>query len=310
MKKIDFTQVGGFPLDQESLAFMQQATNEVLKALIGHFNIGAVGAFIISGCENDEAYIYRGIMYIDGDLCFFAGEAATNGLETPIGKVLNTIDAPFESGPNYPIYMDYVAAVDPASKYLWNEIVRVPQVKEFNWTNIINPPQFIIDPYNPTAIPAQKTVLQRLDLLEAQNKIFQTGGGIFHWGKPIAEIPPGFAPILDAEGRILVNIDRRQNSLGQYINPEFAPLPGDLPGRKNGTLTKATLTKENLPNSHGVNIYGLKVDGLGTVNSADEGGDDQPNLSLGKLIIPANANQPFSILPPTMTCEYIEWVGL
>ena len=94
MKKTNFTQQGGFPLEEITLDKMQSAYFEILKAIIGHFNLPDVGSFIISGCEVVGTGITKGMMYIDGELCPFAGVAIGDDT-TKIAKIETIEDAPF-----------------------------------------------------------------------------------------------------------------------------------------------------------------------------------------------------------------------
>lgn len=318
MKKVNFTQAGGFPLEEKTLDNMQTAYFDVLKTIIGHFGLPSVGNFIIYGCEVVANTIQPGMMYIDGDLCFFA--VSNGNLTTKIKKIETIEDAPFEGGNNLPTYFDYSALVN-ANGVLLSDFERLPKVNELinqaiTWNDITDKPSVVIDPADLTLTPPEKTVLERLDLLEAQNKIFQTGGGIFHWGKAIADIPPGFAPIGNMEGRILVNIDRRTDAIGQYVNPEFSPLSGDMPGKKSGTKSN-TLDIENIPeHDHEVGFYAIDLAGSNDGSNQEliagptTANKVKTTKTGGRLVNGIRETKPFSIVPLVQTCEFIQWIGL
>jgi hypothetical protein len=135
------------------------------------------------------------------------------------------------------------------------------------------------------------------------------------WNKPANQIPLGYAEVVGWKGRLPVGVDDTTDGTGAFVNPEFSPLTPanplvDLrtPGRVGGGK-KQTLTQLNLPNPHGVDLYGIKSDGLQTLIQGDANAG-QPNLESQFLIMPANGNQPFSVLNPFRTVAFIEWVGI
>lgn len=118
MKTINFDYTGGFPLEQPVLKRMQSATLLVLEALVKQLGCADTGNYILSGCNVSGANITPGIMYIDGELCPFAG--AVGDATTKIKKQTNTLTAPFENGTNPPVFIETVAVVNAAGTELQN----------------------------------------------------------------------------------------------------------------------------------------------------------------------------------------------
>ena len=150
MKKINFTQAGGFPLEEKTLDNMQIAYFDILRTVIGHYGLPSLGNFIIYGCEIVSNTIQPGMMYIDGDLCFFAG--TIGDLTTKIKKIETIEDAPFEGGNNLPTYFDYSALVNTGGIALSN-FIKTPKVQELvnqaiDWADIQNIPNTIVQDAN------------------------------------------------------------------------------------------------------------------------------------------------------------------
>lgn len=85
MKKIDFTQPGGFPLRQDTLRFMQDGYNEAIKAFIAYLGeeatttglglnviISGLNPSVFGGNENDP-FITPGWIVKSGELLRFEG---------------------------------------------------------------------------------------------------------------------------------------------------------------------------------------------------------------------------------------------
>ena len=110
MKYTNFDYSGGFPFDQSIMKRMQLAYFEHLTAYAKQLGCADVGNFIIYGCQIDGENITPGMMYIDGEMCPFAGAVGT--LATKIKKITTTTNAPFENGTNPPVFKETIAQVD------------------------------------------------------------------------------------------------------------------------------------------------------------------------------------------------------
>lgn len=300
MKKTNFTQQGGFPLEEITLDKMQSAYFEILKAIIGHFNLPDVGSFIIWGCEVFGSGITKGMMFIDGELCPFAGVAIGDNT-TKIAKIETIEDAPFESGDNLPTYFTYEAFVNNTGTAL-SSFVKVPKVSELvnqliEWTDIQSIPNDIVYDAN------YQTLLDEFAELKMIIAPFKTGFAPIFWGKTANEIPQGWAEDLDWRGKLPVGMNINVFN-GQFIDPEFSPLTtAGEPGRTNGSKT-ATLVKANLP------PFTLDL----PITFDYPGGNDTfvvgPGQTANKTVNIAGTSQKFDILPPTRTVLFIKWVGI
>ncbi len=309
MKKINLTQAGGFPLEEKTLDNMQTAYFDVLKTIIGHFGLPSVGNFIIYGCEVVANTIQPGMMYIDGDLCFFA--VSNGNLTTKIKKIESIEDAPFEGGNNLPTYFDYSALVN-ANGVLLSDFERLPKVNELvnqviNWADIQNIPNTFVQDANYTT--TIQNIQDKLIELEKKNAVFTSGGGMVLWNKPANEIPAGWHEVADWKGRIPVGVDDRLNFIGQLENPEFATISaGELvPGRIGGNKNKTLNINEMPPHNH--EMGGLR-NYTGNNSPNTPGNYDQS--SGGGLLYTYNngGGQAFSILNPYRTVIFIEYTGV
>lgn len=120
---IDFSQLGGYRLEQPTFEKMQATYYLFLKAMIGHFGIADTGKFIISGCQVVGGNITPGIVYIDGILCEFAGAAGT--LATKIKRLETLQNLEFFNGTTPVVFRKYTAVVDASGTAL-SAFVRVP----------------------------------------------------------------------------------------------------------------------------------------------------------------------------------------
>lgn len=135
MKTINFDYTGGFPLEQPVLKRMQSATLLVLEALVKQLGCADTGNYILSGCNVSGANITPGIMYIDGELCPFAG--SVGDASTKIKKQTNTLTAPFENGTNPPVFIETVAVVNATGTELQN-FTRFFYVQDANYVHTDN----------------------------------------------------------------------------------------------------------------------------------------------------------------------------
>lgn len=286
MKHIDFTQAGGFPLELKTLDNMQKAYYQILKMVVGHFDLPNTGSFIISGCELLNGTITSGMLFIDGVLCPFS--ASTGDAATKIAKIETIENAPFENGNNLPVYFDYEAVVNTNGN-AFSSFVRLPKVADLvnvlpSWNTLQNIPNgLVID-------PDYSTIASRLQVLEQKAAVFQAGGGMVLWNKPANMIPTGWAEVVNWRGRMPIGVDATLVG-GQLANPEFSTL-GAVGGAKTQTLVTANLPKENIRpivNGSTFNARVVKTDGSVVEQTADA--------------------VPFGIMNPFRTVLFIEYIN-
>lgn len=135
MKKINFTEDGGFPLEQEVLDMLQSSYLDILQSYLGHIGVLEVGKYILTGCKIVGANITPGYMYIDGALCYFDGAVGT--LATKIIKVVQTTSAAFENGTNPMVFTQTFAQVNAGGTAL-SEFVRFFPVSDSNYVHTDN----------------------------------------------------------------------------------------------------------------------------------------------------------------------------
>lgn len=135
MKSTNFDYTGGFPFDQSILKRIQEALFESIKTFASQIGCQDNGNYILSGCNIVGANITPGIMFIDGEICPFAG--AVGDSTTKIKKQTNTLTAPFENGTNPPIFIETVAVVNAAGTELQN-FTRFFYVQDANYVHTDN----------------------------------------------------------------------------------------------------------------------------------------------------------------------------
>lgn len=135
MKSTNFDYTGGFPLEQPVLKRMQAATFELLKAFVRHIGCADAGNYIIYGCNISGGNITPGMMYIDGELCPFAGVAGN--VTTKIKKQTYTTNAAFENGTNPPVFIETLAVVDATGTEI-GSFIRFNFVQDANYVHTDN----------------------------------------------------------------------------------------------------------------------------------------------------------------------------
>ena len=97
MNRIDFSNPGGFPLDTDTLDFLQKSYTDPIKELI---KLGG-NNYIISGVEDDGAKTTDGWVVINGDIMPFKGDLK----QSTIVVVNNIQVANFENGAERETYL-------------------------------------------------------------------------------------------------------------------------------------------------------------------------------------------------------------
>jgi len=135
MNIIDFTKIGGYRLKQATLRKLQEAYFYILKSFIGFLNIPDTGNYVISGCVTDGTNITPGIMYIDGELCPFAGSLG-NGF-TKIKKNVEVNSLVFKNGVAENVFRKTTAIVSTEGNAL-NTFNRLFPVFDENYVHTDN----------------------------------------------------------------------------------------------------------------------------------------------------------------------------
>lgn len=308
MEVLNLAMQGGAPLKQRTLNVLQNVSFEVLKTVLAHLGISNSGYYILEGCEVVGANITAGLMCINGDLCSFIGAAGT--VDSKFTKVKYLDSVAYKNGQYMPMFEENKAVIGAVGTKL-SDFDRIPKVQELvnqvtAWNDIVNKPAVIIDPANLTVTPPEKTVLERLDLVEKKLKIFTAGGVVFIWPLPVSQIPLGFQLVTNLQGKTLFGTDYRIDTVtGNPINPEFYQL-GYSSGAKEHTLSLQEMPKHRHNNSVFAN---------GSASGTNDGHPDNwidPNRKSYTDFeggMPDGSTKAFSLLNPYITVNFIEWVG-
>lgn len=133
MNKLNFSNAGGFPLETNILAFMQDAY-DILNA-IGEI---AGNLSILKGCTVIGTTVSDGIVYINGEVLTFKG-----GTGTQVIIKEDVTNLPFEDGSSKDVEKVRYATFGIAStSYAWSDFVRaqraiVPRGLISMWSGII-----------------------------------------------------------------------------------------------------------------------------------------------------------------------------
>lgn len=135
MKSTNFDYNGGFPFDQSTLKRLQEAVFEHIKVHALQLGCQEIGNYILYGCQVVGANITAGTMFIDGEVCPFAG--AVGDATTKIKKQTNTANAPFENGTNPPVFIETIAVVNALGTPL-QDYQRLYHVQDENYVHTDN----------------------------------------------------------------------------------------------------------------------------------------------------------------------------
>lgn len=120
MNKLNFSNTGGFPLDTNILAFMQDAY-DLLNAL-GEL---AGDLTILKGCTVTGSTVSDGVVYINGEVLAFKGGSGTQVIIKE-----DVTELPFEDGFNKEVEKVRYATFGVAStSYLWADFIRINPMK-------------------------------------------------------------------------------------------------------------------------------------------------------------------------------------
>jgi len=128
-KKIDFSFMGGFPLDEETLNSMQLAYYELFKSLSSYIGLTDTGNFILTGVEVTDTDISEGWVYMDGDIIWFPALTGTTGLTTKLLKQTIGTNATFEDTSTHAVYINNSVVID-ASGVALSTFTRIQPIPE------------------------------------------------------------------------------------------------------------------------------------------------------------------------------------
>ena len=275
MNLYNFLQTGGFPMDVNVLDNMQKAYRlfNGLGALAGDLSI-------IKGCEQTGNTVGNGVVYINGEVLEFRSGIVSDNVVI----VEESTNSTFENGQVKPThYVRYATFGVATTSYPWASFKRAFPTKDI--AGALDSKQ------DKTAMTA---ILERIATLEKKNAVFQSGGGMVLWNKPAAQIPTGWAEVVDWRGRMPMG---------------WNPSDGDFDtvGETGGAKTKQLSIEEMPSHSHSYTSsweddgnpgYALETGGLGEMHSNTSGGINN-----------TGGDQAFNIMNPYRVVLFIEYVG-
>lgn len=234
MNRLDFTQTGGFPIDQEIFGFIQENVFTTSKAAV----LGGL-LYVLDGCLEVGNDVGNGYVVINGETLPFVGGAKQD-------KVIIREDKTgllFEDNITRDVQVVRYATFgeNGAQEYLWSAFKK----------------------------NKGDGVLARLDALEADNKKLKImaapfmggGGAIVFWGRPHNEIPAGWQEYagfagLVPKGRVAGDPSREAGQTGGdddgNITLTAANIPeiqGTIPGNSNGTAGNGGISFDRANNA-------------------------------------------------------------
>lgn len=153
MKKVDFTKLGGFPFDQDTLDYLQTAYSELMPMLLADLPSGV--PVILSGMAlsstSTDVTVANGYFFLNGEIYRCTGTTlpySSLGSVNAIRLVTSTVPLTFNNGVTYPtIFTDKSATfsnvlgsfnstnLNITTFRHWTEFVG-PRAREANWQTV------------------------------------------------------------------------------------------------------------------------------------------------------------------------------
>lgn len=139
MKKIDFSQNGGFPLKQDTLAFMQNSYSELQEAVVKWFTApGKLAqvfpAFIFTGLEviveGGQQMLTPGWIIRNGMLLYFPGSTLHQAQDEGIGIQTVKTSALFKDGLTREVYEEKIAVAGGVDPIYFEQFTRIANIND------------------------------------------------------------------------------------------------------------------------------------------------------------------------------------
>ncbi|CAA0158053.1 phage baseplate protein [Tenacibaculum maritimum] len=180
MIKINFQQLGGFPLETNTLDKMQQAYS--IFNLYGNVMGDKI---ILTGCEQIGNEVTDGVIFINGALMKFKGGVKQSSIIIREKEEVVEFEDKQERTAYVTVYAKFGTGI---SSYPWSEFRRLDSIV---------------------------SLISRIEKLEKFALPFSQGGSMVFWNKSANEIPEGWREAIDWRGRVPVGYDINQHEFNQ-----------------------------------------------------------------------------------------------
>lgn len=270
MNKINFNQTGGFPLETDTLAFMQNAYNvfNSLGEIAGHLAI-------FKGCNVSGNTVSDGIVFIEGEVFPFKGGTLSDKVIIKEEKR----SLLFEDGESKEVEISrYATFGNGISTYNWADFFRVKDNRTFQ-NEVFND---------------ENSLEKRLKKLEEKVTKIVPIGLVAIWDRPADQIPEGWVEHTQMQGFTPV---------GQKQGDADFGLLGKTLGSKTHTLTIAQMPRH----SHNLKAR-ITQDDKGSGSDGHEYSTSGGGISTA--IEETGENQPHNNIQPSRIVRFIRFVGL
>lgn len=272
MNRLEVMQTGGFPLETDTLDFMQK-TYELLN------NLGYLAGdlTIINGCDVNGTSTGDGVVFMNGELLPFVGGIT----QSRVVIVEEPTTRNFEDGSTKVVFKNrYVTFGNGSGSQPWNEFTRIEPLK---------------------------LIMETVSELKARMLPVLTNPIL--WSGNIADIPTGYQLCDGTNGtpdlrkKFIVGYDSTAadyNTIGKTGGEEKHTLTTDELPKLEGTFWTVTPTGDN-----GTGIISAQASGDAWIE-----GKSAPGWKHKIMKISFGNNQPHENRPPFYTLAYIIWVGI
>ncbi len=291
MNRIDFSYTGGFPLETDTLDFLQKSYTSTINALTG---LGGDN-YIISGIEDDGHHTTDGWVVIQGEILPFKGDLKQSSVI--IVEAVKTVD--FEDGRERGVYLSRYATFGTGLKSIpFARLARISDLqKQKKKTDEL---QAALDELKAYTIKrtgelqaAHDLLSDRANILERKAAPFAIDGVLLLWRKPANQIPAGWREATDWRGRMPIGWNPGDT--------DFNTL-GNTGGKKNTKIEKTHLPKVSLNTGVYYNSQDYDDGGATPNNIGTNGGNPVKTEELGD-------GTALNIMNPYRIVLFIEYVG-
>ncbi|WP_199118722.1 hypothetical protein [Pedobacter sp. ASV28] len=273
MNKILLQQTGGFPLETDTLDYMQTAYAQ-LQA------IAALGGdnYILSGCVATGGSTGNGVVVLAGEVLEFRGGITQASIVIREDRQ----SRPFENGQVKEVFITRYATFGTGAEAIaWNTISKLKNLSLFK--NLPTSASSAINLDDEQTLATSKAVKLLNDKIESNLPT----GCILIWSGSINSIPIGFALCDGSNGRPDL---RDRFVLGAGLNYSVAAIGGEKEHR---------LTIDEMP-SHSHGYTAPRND-----QNVDAGGNSRYGAVQGGTTTSTGGNLPHNNMPPYYTLAYI-----